>query len=551
MDTSSTPARAISRRSFAALLAGGLASLTLADAAKLVDLGVARARADENGDISLIVKADGDPASFNPDTLADDTFLPIAANIFHRLVKLDLANNLLPDAAESWEISDDSLTVTFHLRSDLTWTDGTPLTAEDARYTFETIRTTNAYFFCSYLAAVESIEAPDDTTLVFHMASPDIALVTNLGWYASFIMPKHVYDVEGVDWRDNEAAQLANPDKVVSSGPYRISEFVQGQSVTIVANESCPIQPAIKTIVFSVIPDEATAIQALLNGEIDVYAGMPSTRAAEVEAAGGIVVTSQVNPTPLRMIFNMSDERLTDVAVRRAIAMCVDRDDISVKVSAGAMPPDNCMYPPVIEWCSNTTDVAPDCDLAAAEQCLIDAGYTKDENGYYVSGLEIDTFEFAGLPDICKLVVSNMGADRHRVRRERAGEQRLVGQVHVAQGVLDLRHGRHHGPRPQLAGPALQHRRLVQRRRLEQRRVRRARRAGQRRGRPGEARRAVPSGAGNHGAGAADGALPRLGGLLRLRRHLQEPAQPDHDRGRHRPGRQPVLLRRAGVSASS
>ena len=49
------------------------------------------------------------------------------------------------------------------------------------------------------------------------MASPDIALVTNLGWYASFIMPKHVYDVEGVDWRDNEAAQLANPDKVVSA----------------------------------------------------------------------------------------------------------------------------------------------------------------------------------------------------------------------------------------------------------------------------------------------------------------------------------------------
>lgn len=409
MDTSSIPTRAISRRSFAALLAGGLASLTLADATKLVDLGVAQARADENGDISLIIKADGDPASFNPDTLADDTFLPIAANIFHKLVKLDVANNLLPDAAESWEISDDSLTVTFHLRSDLTWTDGTPLTAEDARYTFETIRTTNAYFFCSYLAAVESIEAPDDTTLVFHMASPDIALVTNLGWYASFIMPKHVYDVEGVDWRDNEAAQLANPDKVVSSGPYRISEFVQGQSVTIVANESCPVQPAIKTIVFSVIPDEATAIQALLNGEIDVYAGMPSTRAAEVEAAGGIVVTSQVNPTPLRMIFNMSDERLTDVAVRRAIAMCVDRDDISAKVSAGAMPPDNCMYPPVIEWCSNTTDVAPDCDLAAAEQCLIDAGYTKDENGYYVSGLEIDTFEFAGLPDICKLVVSNMG----------------------------------------------------------------------------------------------------------------------------------------------
>ena len=403
----------LSRRSFVTATAAGIAALAMggpdllrADSPLARALGARVALADDN--VTLIVKADGDPASFNPNTIADDNFFPIAVNLFHRLVKLDITSQLLPDAATSWDISDDGLTVTFHLRDDLTWTDGKPLTAEDARYTFETIRTTNAFFFCSYLSAVESIEAPDDVTLVFHMASPDISLVTNLGWYANFILPKHVYDVEGVAWGDNEAAQLSNPEKVVSSGPYRLVSFNQGQSIVLQANEGCPDQPAIRDLTFSIISDPTTAIQALLNGEIDAYDGIPSSNVAEVQANPQITVTSQTNPVPLRIIFNMADGRVADPAVRRAIALRVDRADISTKVSGGQMPADFSMYPPVIAWCSNTQDTAPDIDLEAAEQTLVNAGYTKGGEGHYVSGLAIDTFEFSGLPDMAKLIVANM-----------------------------------------------------------------------------------------------------------------------------------------------
>lgn len=392
----------VTRRTFTVASAAALASIALGGA------GLGDALADGADDVTLLVKGDGDPANFCPDTVADDYFFPVACNVFNRLVKLDIASNVLPDAAQSWEVSDDGLTITFHLRDDLVWSDGEPLTAEDARYTFEYIRNEPSCFFCSYLASVESVEAPDDVTLVFHMSAPDVALVTNLGWYANFIMPKHVYDVEGTAWVDNPAAQLTGADKVVSSGPYRIESYQPGQTIAMVANETSPVQPVIGRIVLSIIADESTAVQALINGEIDVYDGVPATNKAEVESAEGLALAAEQKPVPLRMIFNCNDENMSRPEVRRAIAMCVDRADISAKVGGGVMPADNCMYPPVIAWASNTEDTAPDCDLAAAEQLLIDAGYEKDGDGNYLSGVAIDTFEFAGLPDMARLIVGNM-----------------------------------------------------------------------------------------------------------------------------------------------
>lgn len=397
--------QSISRRSFLGMTAAAGAALALTGLGTVPGATVAKA---DDGSYTLIIRMDGDPMSFNPDCYADDTFYPAAINLFSRLVKLDLASNILPDAAETWEVSDDGLTITFNLRHDLVWSDGEALTAEDAAYTFETIRANSAYFFCSYLSNVESVEATDDYTVVFHMTTPDVSLVTNLGWYANFIMPKHIYDVEGVAWGDNEAASLSHPDKVVCSGPYRISEYKQGQNLLLVANENSPVQPAIKSINYSVITDATTAVQAILNAEIDLYSNAPAANVPEMEASADVDVASQAKAVPLRIVFSFDTELGADSAFRHAVAMCVDRTDICKKVEGGTMPADYSMFPPVIEWACNTEDLAPDVDLAAAEQCLIDAGYTKGSDGYYVSGLTIDTFDFGGLPDMAKLIIANM-----------------------------------------------------------------------------------------------------------------------------------------------
>ena len=85
---------------------------------------------------TLVVAINGDPLSFNPCLTSDDNLYRPAQNLYSQLVKLDASKQIIPDAAESWEVSDDGLDITFHLRQNIYWTDGEQLTAEDVAYTF-------------------------------------------------------------------------------------------------------------------------------------------------------------------------------------------------------------------------------------------------------------------------------------------------------------------------------------------------------------------------------------------------------------------------------
>ena len=176
-------------------------------------------------------------------------------------------------------------------------------------YTFDTIKNTPAYYLSANLQNVESFEAVDDYTVAFHMAQPDMSIVSTIGWYAGFIMPKHIYDIEGVEWADNEAAQLLGTP--VTSGPYKLAEYVQGQSITLVANEEYYHVPAIKNLIFSIISDDTTAVQALQNGEIDNLDTVPGASVEVLKADPSVRMLYNEYPSPVRMIFNLAASSAT------------------------------------------------------------------------------------------------------------------------------------------------------------------------------------------------------------------------------------------------
>lgn len=352
---------------------------------------------------TLVVRALGDPMSYNPDLNADDYYYPIAQNMFHRLTKMDASKNVIPDLATDWEWSDDSKTLTFHLQDGVKWSDGEDVTSEDVKYTFETIKNVEtACPFSSNMAVVDSIDAPDAQTVVFNMNTPDVSFVSTLGWYASFILPEHIYN-NGQSWADNEATTKAP----VTSGSYKLKEHKTGESVTIVESEYAKVKPEMSTIVFSIIPDETTAVQALQNGEIDVYEAVPTASQDQLLADESIDMNINEYPSPLRMVFNMNNETLSDAAVRKAIALTVDRDEISEKIFNGLLKPETTMYPSMIDWVANTEDTAPAYNIEEAAKVLEDAGYTKDADGYYVRGLKLITFEGFGYPDTAKLLADS------------------------------------------------------------------------------------------------------------------------------------------------
>ena len=349
---------------------------------------------------TLIVRNSGDPMSFNPSVASDDNLYYAAMCMFHRLTKLDTTKSPVPDAAESWDVSEDALTITWHLKDGLKWSDGEPLTADDVKYTFDYIKEHPETYFSTSMQIVDSIEVVDDLTVVFHMNTADMSFVARIGWYGTFILPEHVFN-NGQKWEDNPASTTP-----VTSGPYKFDSYTQGSDITLVANEDyAEGAPAIKKIIFSIIPDDATAIQALLNGELDYMQNVPSAYVDQLLADPNYRMIQDIYPSPYRIIFNVNDPVVGDLAVRKAIALCINREDISAKVYANIMPPEYSAYPSCVTWCSNTTDVYPSQDIEAAKKVLEDAGYTKDADGYYVRGIEWEVFE--GMQDMANLIIAS------------------------------------------------------------------------------------------------------------------------------------------------
>ena len=289
------------------------------------------------------------------------------------------------------------MSITFNLVQNAKWHDGEPVTSKDVKYTFDYIKDHPECFAHNYFKNVESISAPDDYTVVFHMSRPDSAVLGYLAWYATFIMPEHVYN-NGQPWEENPANQAP-----IGSGPFKFEKHNPGVNVVLVKNsEYWEAEPKLDRLIYQIIPDDATAVQALLNGEVD-YMTLPATEVESFKSNPDFTLVPYSLPSPLYMVFNFDEGKDVPFAVRKAIAMCINRDEISTKVFAGIQPPEYNFYPSVMGWSSNSDAPAPSFDIEGAKAVLEAAGYTKDAEGYYVRGLVVDCFSQSYI-DAVKLI---------------------------------------------------------------------------------------------------------------------------------------------------
>lgn len=239
---------------------------------------------------TIVVGIPQDPQSFNPNAKTDDVLFDIGQNIFSRLIKLNNKQELVPDLAEDYEVSPDGLQITFHLRKGVKWHDGEDCTSKDVKWTFDQIINEDGQIK-SNLSSVESIEAPDDYTVIFHLTQNDSNLLSYLGWYGCLIMPAHLY--EGTDWLDNPANK-----KPIGTGPFKFVEYKSGVSVTLERNDDYFGQvPYLDKIIYSVIPDSNTALQAFNNGELDILGiNPPLSEMGNLQANENYVVGLQQWP---------------------------------------------------------------------------------------------------------------------------------------------------------------------------------------------------------------------------------------------------------------
>ena len=294
-----------------------------------------------------------------------------------------------PGLAESWEASNNGKTYTYTLREGLTWSDDTPLTAEDIAYTINRSREEDWLNYSSTVANLTA-EAPDARTVVVTSKVND----PRLPGLSLYIVPKHVWEKVPAD----EVGTYAALDGV-GSGPFTLSEWKKGQFWRMEANPNFwRGQVAIDEVVFRVFRNADAMVAALRSGELDAAHAVPESSFPDLGTEEGIVAVAGEQGGFDYLVLNSYDDRpprdtdafdaphpaLTDPTFRQAIAHAIDKDTLVERVLNGIATPGTTMSTsPNPNWIPELTEEETyEFDLEKAKQILEDAGYTdSDGNG--------------------------------------------------------------------------------------------------------------------------------------------------------------------------
>ncbi len=320
---------------------------------------------------TVVVLIESSPANLDPRIGTDAQSQRIDALLFDGLVARDASFHFTPALADSWE-QPDPLTLIFHLRQDVRFHDGRPLTSRDVKWTIESMTNGNHSGIISpkakSYAAIAAIESPNDHTVILHLKEADNFLLTNLSTGAIGIVPQSSSSDFG--------------QHPIGTGPFRFVSQQIDQNVILERNPtSWSVTPRIPRVRFAVVPDAITESLELEKGSGDVAINSLPMDSLPILAARPNLAIEEVPGTEVQYLgLNLRDPLLKDVRVRQAIACAIDRDLIIRTLQLGkAQLADSLL--PTSHW-AWTGDVPKyPYDPQRAAQLLDQAGYPAAASG--------------------------------------------------------------------------------------------------------------------------------------------------------------------------
>jgi peptide/nickel transport system substrate-binding protein len=307
------------------------------------------------------------------------TGLP-GSQIFAGLVRVDKNFKSQPYLANSWEVSSDGKSYTFHLNEKATFHDGKAITSADVAFSLGVVKK-NHPFGPVMFGSVLAVETPDAKTAVFKLSHPTPSLLASLQPLLLPILPKHIYD----DGQDMKTHPRNNKD-VVGSGPFILTENKPGESIVLVRNRNffIPGRPYLDQIVIQSSRDSSSQILKLDRGQIDYYpfAFIAPHDAQRLQKNKNVFVTFEGNEAlgGVRYFeYNLRKKPFNDLRVRQAIAYAIDDNKHSTLLGAAGVPAASIIHSGSPYHSNKTRDYPT--DLGKAKALLDEAGYKVGNDG--------------------------------------------------------------------------------------------------------------------------------------------------------------------------
>ncbi|AHV95679.1 ABC transporter substrate-binding protein [Paenibacillus sabinae] len=276
----------------------------------------------------MVITLKGDPVGFDPQNTTDTISSLINYQIYDRLVTFNENMEIVPQLAKSWTTSEDGKTWAFELNKGITFTDGTPFNAEAVKTSFERVADEGKNLSQHSLVGsfIDNITTNGETEVVFHLKAPQGAFLGNLASVSSSILsPKSI--------KENEEGIAKSP---VGTGPFKLKKFTTGDAVVLEANKDYwGGAPKLSTVTFKNVPETASRVIMLENGESDLMEGVPITEIERLKQNSELVI----NPIKANRIayigFNTTVKPFDQPAVRQALNYAIDKETLVNKLYDG------------------------------------------------------------------------------------------------------------------------------------------------------------------------------------------------------------------------
>lgn len=342
----------ISRRNFCLLMAGACCTGVLAacgsSSSSTASSSAASASAAASGEVrdELIFVNYRDIRDLNPHLYAGEMY---AQSILYDTLVSITANGYEGCLAESWDISEDGCTYTFHIRPNVLFSDGEKCDANAILANFNAIlENRERHTWLEMMNLLVGVSAPDENTFVIEMSEPYYPMLTELGCIRPFAMISPSCMING-STKDGVNGHIG-------TGPYVLTDFVTDEYAVFERNENYWGEaPAIRKITVKVIPDNQTRIMALESGEIDLIFGknMIDADAISQYLDSDRFTVGLSDPTSTRhIVMNTTHEILGDPAVRKALQHATDRQTISDGIFYGLEQPADTLYATTVPYCN-------------------------------------------------------------------------------------------------------------------------------------------------------------------------------------------------------
>ena len=356
-------------------------------------------------DYTAAVLTDHLPVSLNPLVDAEDPAVEALTPLLYRcLLKLDSSSYPVPDLASQLSIDPAGLTYTLELQPGLRWSDGSPITLEDALATIQWVQS-STFPDASLAAPWHSVQASVDAgSLVLSLTSPRASLATTLTDLP--ILPLGSMtpaEIAGL------AGRASSP--LPTSGPYQVA----GQHnavITLTANPHASASPRLGRVEVEAMSSFATAAQAFARGSLSAVLATTPAEQTQLTSVHGATARDALTFGFVDLLFNEQTPGLNDTAVRHAIAGAIDRRAIVSGPIGGLGTPQYGPFPAGLLWLQNQQPALP-ADPTAAAGDLADAGWVSSPYGARIKGGVSLTFtlsvpDAAPLPAVAQMVAAQL-----------------------------------------------------------------------------------------------------------------------------------------------